>query len=548
MNFQFKNEFEYDWCACALSPIKKHLCSLKGSRWIFFAPKDDTLSSAVLRFLHFADQQLQLQLSFTVLVHGDGLSLAQDLFPFAKIIALQAQTPLQDAEYTFCNSYGTDMHEFDLFCKQIARPTRCSILTADAKSCTSLTHESITCRTVILQLDALLAPSLQLASLISEQRKFHLCYITDFLTALILTAANGDCFGTYRVAAWESDELNPDQLFSHPDEVGLIEFNPAVCAQPLRELGWTPLVDLPTMAMLECQSRNTDSGLLWLPGGHDGKLPAIQTLLFRILCEVKRICDKHQIRYFLGGGTLLGAVRHQGFIPWDDDLDIMMLRKDYDRFITIAQQELPNELFLQTPKTEAGNHYLISKIRLKNTVFCSEFLMRFPQLENGIFVDIIAQDYTANSRLGQKLHLKLSLLARGLVFKKWSGESATVKKKAYAFFDPIKKFLPFRFLEWFQHRVLTLFSNASNRRYLYDSMGINITKGSYPAEWLSASVDVMFHGENFPAPIEYDAYLRYLYGDYMRPVPISARRVVHSVPWIDLGPYSQEPNKPFHYR
>ncbi len=531
MDFPFENEFEYDWCVCALSQVEKRLLSLKGSRWLFFGATDDSLTSAVVRFLHYADEQLSLGLLLTVFARSDERSATQKAFPFAKVATPSASV---DADYSFYSTYGRGKAQpFD------SARTQCSILLADEKL-----REIPESTAVVLRADVILAPGLQTASFTSAERRRTVCYITDFLTALILVATTQSCRGQYMLAAWEVSELNPEQLRQMPCDA---HSEPAVCAEALRNIGWQPRVDFPTMAMLEYQYHNTTSAPIWLPGGHDGKLPVIQTLLFRILLEVKRICEKHNIRYFLGGGTLLGAVRHQDFIPWDDDMDIMMLREDHERFITAAQQELPEEMFLQTPKTEPGNHYLISKIRLKDTVFCSEFLARFPQLENGIFVDIIAQDYTANSRLGQKLHLKLSLLARGLVFKKWSGESATVKKKAYAVFDPIKKLLPFAFLEWFQHRVLTLFSKSSKRRYLYDSMGINISKGAYPASWLSESVEVSFREQKFPAPVQYDAYLRYLYGDYTKLVPVSERTVVHSVARLDLGPYLHEPDRPFHY-
>ena len=159
-----------------------------------------------------------------------------------------------------------------------------------------------------------------------------------------------------------------------------------------------------------------------------------------------------------------------------------------------------------------------------------------------IFVDIIAQDYTANTSLGQKLHLKLSLLARGLVFKKWSGGSAAAAKgKGYAIFDLIKRMLSIGVLERFQHSVLTLFNKWPGRKYLYDSMGINIAKGVYPAAWLAESVNVNFCGREFPAPVEYDNYLHYLYGEYMQPVPVTQRRCVHAAPWVDLGSYATDP-------
>jgi len=96
----------------------------------------------------------------------------------------------------------------------------------------------------------------------------------------------------------------------------------------------------------------------------------VMTRMFKI---IDYICREHHLRYWMCSGTLLGAVRHQGFIPWDDDLDICMIREDYDRFIQIAQQELPSDLFLQTRETDPNYDYLAlpCKIRDKKSLIIS---------------------------------------------------------------------------------------------------------------------------------------------------------------------------------
>ena len=98
-----------------------------------------------------------------------------------------------------------------------------------------------------------------------------------------------------------------------------------------------------------------------------GKLKKVQEILLGYLLEIDRICRKYDIRYFLAGGTLLGAIRHHGFIPWDDDADVMMLREDYDRFMQVVQKELPENIFVQVPETEKGNHNPFTKLCLLYT-------------------------------------------------------------------------------------------------------------------------------------------------------------------------------------
>ena len=101
----------------------------------------------------------------------------------------------------------------------------------------------------------------------------------------------------------------------------------------------------------------------------DVTLRKVQLELLAMLKDIDQVCSKYQIAYFLDSGTLLGAIRHQGFIPWDDDLDIGMLRSDYDRFSAIAQKELGDSYFWQTWKTESGYAYPFGKVRKRHTVY-----------------------------------------------------------------------------------------------------------------------------------------------------------------------------------
>lgn len=121
-----------------------------------------------------------------------------------------------------------------------------------------------------------------------------------------------------------------------------------------------------------------DDSIFMFSDSYDGKLNDIQQILLGFLLEVDRICKKHNIKYFLGGGSLLGAVRHKGFIPWDDDADVMMLRKDYDRFLSVLPSELPNYLFAQTQKNEKDSHFPFTKLRIMILCFLLSLHQDFP--------------------------------------------------------------------------------------------------------------------------------------------------------------------------
>ena len=313
----------------------------------------------------------------------------------------------------------------------------------------------------------------------------------------------------------------------------------ALDASKLLLAGWSPKIPFADALMMHVKSWQMEEGAFLFNDTYNGKLEAIQQLMILVLLEIDRICKKHDIKYFLGGGTLLGAIRHKGFIPWDDDADLMMMREEYEKFVAVAPKELPDYLVLQTAKTDPNNHFF-TKIRVKDTVCKTKFTKQFPELENGFFVDIFPHDYTANSKLGQKLHRQFTTLGRSLVFNKWGNSyvQGDGSHKVFRFLATcIKTVLPMSVLEWFQFYVIEFFAHKKNRHYLYDGMGQNLNKGAFPKEWLDEVIYTEFAGHDFPVPKEYDNYLTLLYGDYMQLIPVSERKNSHNIYQMDLGCY-----------
>lgn len=128
-----------------------------------------------------------------------------------------------------------------------------------------------------------------------------------------------------------------------------------------------------------------------------------------MLEEVDRICRKHDIKYFLIAGSLLGAIRHKGFIPWDDDVDIALFRDDYDRLEKILQKELPSNMFMQTLATDPGYDATHLKIRLAGTTAIMKCAINERYRYNmGIFIDVFALDGIPETEFGRKTAMKLT--------------------------------------------------------------------------------------------------------------------------------------------
>lgn len=313
----------------------------------------------------------------------------------------------------------------------------------------------------------------------------------------------------------------------------------AINCDKIKSQGFEFQINLEIALELSVMSYMKSSHTMRLSNSHQGRLTAIQSVQLASLIEIDRICKKHNIKYFLGGGTLLGAIRHKGFIPWDDDSDIMMLREDYDKFCKIAPPELPNGMSFQDSNTDKHCFYEFAKCRINGTMFATGFAKTHTGMHNGLAIDIFCHDRTANSRLGQKLHIAMTLFTRALVFNKWNNrKAANGSKLQSAVTDFCKKLFPIHFSMWLEKKTLTFFKNKKNAKYLYDGMGRNIYNGVFPAELLDEVIYANFEGYKLPVPKRYDEYLTFLYGDYMQLAPLSSRLGCHIIEQCDIGEYN----------
>lgn len=383
----------------------------------------------------------------------------------------------------------------------------------------------------------------------NKSDKASYIYINDFLTALFYVLLYGKSNTVYNACSDDSTVSSAElaavicELFEDCDvsvsKDGAEQIGCAINNTKLKDLGWKPQVNIKDALLISKYALINSDEVFMFPDAYDGKLSSVQEILLGFLKEIDRICKKHNIKYFLGGGSLLGAIRHHGFIPWDDDADVMMLREDYDKFLKVLPEELPGNLFVQTNENEKTSHFPFTKIRINNTVFSTEFTSRFSDIHNGIFLDVLAQDYTSDNSFIRKLHMHATASARWLVLDKWRGTPVKADSKfSSAVANVLKKIFPLRFLEFVQNKLISLYKNKKNGKYLFDSMGRNVTRGAFPKEWLDEAVWVDFENIKLPVPKEYDKYLTYLYGDYMNMIPVSQRHVSHDIIQMDLGEYT----------
>ena len=134
----------------------------------------------------------------------------------------------------------------------------------------------------------------------------------------------------------------------------------------------------------------------------ESNLERLQDVEFEMLLELKRICDKYKIRYFLSGGTLLGAVRHKGFIPWDDDVDIEIPRGDYQKLLRVIAEELPSEMEFKSYETDPEYHHPIARI-INNKVQVINHSFREGRIEPA-WIDIFALDGMPDNEILKIIH------------------------------------------------------------------------------------------------------------------------------------------------
>ncbi len=280
-----------------------------------------------------------------------------------------------------------------------------------------------------------------------------------------------------------------------------------------------------------------------------GRLRQIKAVEMRILREIDRICEKHGIKYFLAGGTMLGAIRYGHSIPWDDDFDVGFLREDFDRFRKACDEELGAEFVHSCYYNRTKSHYVVDKIRMRGTYFSTNYSSIHAN-EDGVFIDILVYDATFRNRFLRFFHDKLSALLGYILQIYWMELKRRECRNTLTWWlYKAIRILPIGFYHRVFERVISIRRGCRAPEAVIDSTGKCIGSGAIRFQGLEDVRRVPFDdGFQAPVPVDPTNYLTYDYGPrYIQEPPYCKQVAPHNFARIDLGAmlFTPESNRGF---
>ena len=262
-------------------------------------------------------------------------------------------------------------------------------------------------------------------------------------------------------------------------------------------------------------------------------LEEVQKISLDGLIYFADVCNKYQLRYYLAFGTLLGAVRHSGFIPWDDDIDILMPREDYDKFVDLSQYLEDEHWEILTYHNTEGYSFYWTKICNKATVLIPS---RFTSgLLYGISIDIFPLDYMKSNTIADARNEIKEIQAIYSVIKK---KILPFNTKTPGFINSIKRIYKKAYYNIIGKRKYNLAQEYERleKNFVMNTRGKNVTWFFSPScdfffatEWFDNNgecAELTFEGRRFTAPYNYHEVLKTLYGDYMK-LPPKEKQITH---------------------
>lgn len=261
------------------------------------------------------------------------------------------------------------------------------------------------------------------------------------------------------------------------------------------------------------------------------ELKKIQSIELDILKSFDKICKKNKLKYVLTGGTLIGAIRHNGFIPWDDDIDIAMPRNDYNKFIKIQEKELNKEkYYFQSIETEEEYSNIGAKIRRKNSVY-KETLSSISRENQGIWIDIFPIDNISDNKILAFFTFTKMFYYKMLLSYKLKNNPTTNSFSKKTLLNIIKLNSNFYSLKRLKKKYFKLITktNKKETKNVINFGGVYLLKEKVPKEFINNIIAHQFENEKFNIPKNYNNYLTHIYGDYMQLPPKEKRKSNHFI-------------------
>lgn len=280
----------------------------------------------------------------------------------------------------------------------------------------------------------------------------------------------------------------------------------------------------------------------------DKTLRLLQELETGALVELDRICRKHNIEYSLGGGTCLGQVRHGGFIPWDDDIDVDMTIDNYEKFMKVAPGELEGtEYYLLSRETDPNYMRSYSRIVVKDTIMNNRSNARLGQ-GRGLFIDIFCWNYLPNNKFLRKVVSSTLFYVRcAIKFQDLGRFETAAPPKMRRIVYLLGTYISFERLKKIEYKLNHLYKKPT--KWFMEDVTVKGNFGGYPVEGMNDFKDVVFEGKRVVSKVNTDTFLTILYGSkYNEWLPPAKRLSVHTWHEVDFGHYAEEAGLPADYR
>lgn len=265
------------------------------------------------------------------------------------------------------------------------------------------------------------------------------------------------------------------------------------------------------------------------------ELKKLQKISLEMATTFSDFCDRHGLLCYLCGGGCIGAVRNGQMIPWDDDLDFFMPRRDYEKALKIWEEEMKDSRYaLEIPSSSLVTHCLFAKMRDKNTTYIYDYQKDIDTV-HGVALDIIPLDGYPDSRLQRIMQCVwayiYSLYCAQLVPQN-HGRLVSLAGNVLLKIVPSKRL---RYRIWsFAEKRMTRHSIEECKGITELCSGPGYMKNYYPKEILESALKVSFEDTKLPIPVGYDKYLRIAFGDYTKLPPVSERVQQHEAMFMDL--------------